>query len=749
METDLHLLIRYHRHGDPEAFRSLVDAHAGMVHATASRVTRDGILAQDVAQETFLALARSSGAAIQSVGAWLHHVAWQKARDVVRGEARRQNYEAAAAEYWQQTQTQTEATWAELEPALDDALNDLAVQPKAMIIARYFEGRTQQEIAKKHGISQATVSRALDQGINELRSKLKARGVLCGAGLAALLAAHAAQAAPPALVTTLGKLALTGVGAATTTLTLTQTLTTILMTPAAKISLAAAAVVVVAALGNDLAFTNSSVRRFFGGGTATPGAVSQQPETLSAPTASRTTLPPITSSRITAAFTKASTPAVTPAPASSQPRSVQAPSPAIMATISTLTKQADLKAFVLKLFASKNPQHIASELKRLIGLDLKPEFLATRLTHPNLLEVSIMSAMAVQHPEEVLAWLSLFEDSTNLMAQSVFPNILKEHPEITAESIAALLPAGPHREQILGLLRAQRDPVAEATRLMSLNADTKTRQEYLWQLASAWPKNRIAEGMQWAINNLAGDEFGTFFCEGAKQLSRTDPQQTVAFLGQITEPRLLSVALAESMSGLVSQPAQIANILPLVSKLEGQQRAWAISSLAQSWTRADQAGVMQWLNTLESPADFDSALPRSLPQLSDENYQTAITTLMTQLEPSLEAALIKTAMPNLPQSTRTSTDIIRRLTALPQYRQIGAGQSGNQNLLWQAVLQNAEGWVSQQGANPQDGARWIDSLPFKTPADKATAAAKIHAQWKLSDPVAAAQWAAGAGVVLK
>lgn len=87
MQTDLHLLSRYHRHGDAEAFQSLDETHAGMVHATARRVTRDATLAQDVAQETFLALARSSGSVIESVGAWLHHVAWQKALNAARGES--------------------------------------------------------------------------------------------------------------------------------------------------------------------------------------------------------------------------------------------------------------------------------------------------------------------------------------------------------------------------------------------------------------------------------------------------------------------------------------------------------------------------------------------------------------------------------------------------------------------------------------------------------------------------------------
>ena len=247
MEDDLDLLSRYHRHGDAEAFRSLVEAHAGMVHSTASRVTCDSMLAQDVAQETFLALARASGAAIQSVGAWLHHVAWQKARDAVRKESRRRNNEAAAAERLHESHE--EATWAGLEPFLDEALDDLPQQVKAMLIARYFEGRTQQEIAKNFRVSQSTVSRTLEQGITALRSKLKTRGVLCGAGLATLLTANGGQAAPPALMATLGKIGLTGVGAATS-LTLVESVIAALASPLAKIALATAAALGVVALGS-------------------------------------------------------------------------------------------------------------------------------------------------------------------------------------------------------------------------------------------------------------------------------------------------------------------------------------------------------------------------------------------------------------------------------------------------------------------------------------------------------------------
>lgn len=240
METDLHLLSRYHRHGDAEAFQSLVLSHAGMVHATAARVTKDFMLAQDVAQETFLALARSSGGAIQSVGAWLHHVAWQKARDVVRGDYRRQSCEAAAAQF---NQHSDDATWRELEPQLDESLAEMPEQVRAIIVERFLEGRTQQELAARMGVSQSTVSRQLDAAIDELRSRLRTKGVLCCAGLTVLLSTHSASAAPAGLAATLGKVSISGVGThAAITPAATITTTLIAMTTTSKLIIAAAAI---------------------------------------------------------------------------------------------------------------------------------------------------------------------------------------------------------------------------------------------------------------------------------------------------------------------------------------------------------------------------------------------------------------------------------------------------------------------------------------------------------------------------
>lgn len=79
MLSDLQHLQRYARTGDAHAFRELVRAHGPMVHATALRVTRNEASAHDVAQEAFLELARKAGSVTQSVAAWLHRVAWNRA----------------------------------------------------------------------------------------------------------------------------------------------------------------------------------------------------------------------------------------------------------------------------------------------------------------------------------------------------------------------------------------------------------------------------------------------------------------------------------------------------------------------------------------------------------------------------------------------------------------------------------------------------------------------------------------------
>jgi RNA polymerase sigma factor (sigma-70 family) len=237
MKTDLALLQRYHHHGDASAFAELVRTHAGMVYATAQRVTRDAALAEDVAQEAFLKLARASHQTIDCVGAWLHHVTRQRACDAIRSKVTRQRYEPAA-EHWHDSGR--ESSWAEIEPIVDEVLDALPGESRSLLVEHFLEQRAQHDIARRLGMSQSTVSRKIETALQALRDGLAKKGVLCGTGLAGLLTTHSAQAAPATVVTSLNKISMSGAGIGTAG-SIAASTTLITMTTTTKILLAVGA----------------------------------------------------------------------------------------------------------------------------------------------------------------------------------------------------------------------------------------------------------------------------------------------------------------------------------------------------------------------------------------------------------------------------------------------------------------------------------------------------------------------------
>jgi len=258
MHSDLLHLQLYHDSGDAREFQFLVQRHADMVFATARRVTRDPSLAEDVAQETFLELARKGRSITESVGAWLHRVAWRRACDAVRAEVTRRRHESTALAL----DEGRECTWEELEPAFDEALAELAVEERAMIVEHYLEGRTQTEIAGRMGLSQSSVSRLLEQSITHLRSKLKAKGLFCGVALGTMMIAASTQAAPVTLIASLQKIALSSIGtcvAAATGGSLPSAMLGLNLKAIVSTTMVLAACVV----GYDLASKDSLIARWF------------------------------------------------------------------------------------------------------------------------------------------------------------------------------------------------------------------------------------------------------------------------------------------------------------------------------------------------------------------------------------------------------------------------------------------------------------------------------------------------------
>jgi hypothetical protein len=111
------------------------------------------------------------------------------------------------------------------------------------LVEHFLQGLTQQELASRLKISQATVSRQIDAGLGEVRTRLRARGVICGAGLASLMGHNSAQAAPVSLQASLGKMAISGVGSSSGTPLLAAAFVNMNITKATLTVAAAAALI--------------------------------------------------------------------------------------------------------------------------------------------------------------------------------------------------------------------------------------------------------------------------------------------------------------------------------------------------------------------------------------------------------------------------------------------------------------------------------------------------------------------------
>lgn len=234
-ETDQALLARF-RGGEHEAFAQIVSRYGGLVYSCCHRVTGDAQRSEDLTQETFFKLSRRSEEVTRSLPAWLHRVATRGAIDALRRGSTRRRYErAAGAEHLRSasravdTNGANEVSWAEIGPRVDEALAALPDELAEVVTRHYLLGQAQRDLAKQLGISQATVSRRIAKGLDELRTALRGRGLAIGsaAGLGALLAGAPAHAAPASLAQAAGKMSLlhtasTGASAWWSSVTLVQ-----------------------------------------------------------------------------------------------------------------------------------------------------------------------------------------------------------------------------------------------------------------------------------------------------------------------------------------------------------------------------------------------------------------------------------------------------------------------------------------------------------------------------------------------
>ena len=186
MERTEALLIADLCEGDETALAPLVEKYKRMVYRLAMQITKNHADADDVMQETFIKVYRSirtfrKDAAFET---WLYRIAVNEALNFVkrRDRQRESTLETASeAEYEVITRYRAQiandphihAEKAELRHHVTEAVNNLSVKHRTVVILHEFEGLTHAEIASILNCSEGTVRSRLHYARKKLRTLLK------------------------------------------------------------------------------------------------------------------------------------------------------------------------------------------------------------------------------------------------------------------------------------------------------------------------------------------------------------------------------------------------------------------------------------------------------------------------------------------------------------------------------------------------------------------------------------------------
>jgi RNA polymerase sigma factor (sigma-70 family) len=194
--ADRQLLDDFAARRDETAFATLVARHGPMVLRVCRRVLGHEQDAEDAFQATFLVLAHKLGSIRQreTVGNWLHGVAYRTAMKAKRSAARRRNHEKRAAT----PETTSSPTWDEVQGVLDEEIQRLPDPLRAAFVLRVLEDKSGPEAAVELSCREGTVASRLLRARRRLQDRLARRGIQLSALLAALALTQTAKATVPA-----------------------------------------------------------------------------------------------------------------------------------------------------------------------------------------------------------------------------------------------------------------------------------------------------------------------------------------------------------------------------------------------------------------------------------------------------------------------------------------------------------------------------------------------------------------------
>ena len=165
------------------AFAALVERHGPMVLRVCRGVLANPHDTQDAFQATFLVLVKKArGLWVKdSLGAWLHQVAFRTASSALKDALRRRRHERRAAELAAATPGgHEEGAGLDVERLLHAEIDRLPERYRVPIVLCDLEGRSHEQAARHLGWPIGTVKSRLSRGRDRLRDRLRRRGLFPG-----------------------------------------------------------------------------------------------------------------------------------------------------------------------------------------------------------------------------------------------------------------------------------------------------------------------------------------------------------------------------------------------------------------------------------------------------------------------------------------------------------------------------------------------------------------------------------------
>jgi RNA polymerase sigma-70 factor (ECF subfamily) len=175
-EGDAELVTRLQRR-DPQALAELYDRYGRLAYSLIVRVVRDGALAEDLVQETFLRVwnrAQGFDAQRGALGPWLLAVARNRAIDYLRSASGRERNAMELEEVDHPslyTDMERDILASDKARVIRAALEKLAPNQREVIELAYFEGLTQTEMAERMGQPLGTVKTWVRTALKNLREE--------------------------------------------------------------------------------------------------------------------------------------------------------------------------------------------------------------------------------------------------------------------------------------------------------------------------------------------------------------------------------------------------------------------------------------------------------------------------------------------------------------------------------------------------------------------------------------------------